>query len=122
MARSKILRKIHIKFKKVDEPHIFTGRKESVVLTYDEFEAIRLSDLSGFYQKDACKMMGVSRATFARILLSGRKKLALALINKAAIALEKGDVVYEKERLKCPIHSYLKREGKFCLCKKGEGK
>jgi hypothetical protein len=48
--------------------------------------------------------------------------LAQALINKAAVTLEKGDVVYEKESLKCPIHSYLKREGKFCLCKKTEGK
>jgi len=47
---------------------------EEVVLTVDEFEAIRLADLEGLYQDRAAEKMNVSRQTFGRIIESGRKK------------------------------------------------
>jgi predicted DNA-binding protein (UPF0251 family) len=53
---------------------------ETLVLTHDELESIRLADINKMYQADAANMMEVSRATFARILTSAREKIALAII------------------------------------------
>lgn len=53
---------------------------EEVILTVDELEAIRLSDLDGMYQAQAAKKMNVSRQTFGRILDTAHRKVAQALI------------------------------------------
>jgi uncharacterized protein len=65
---------------------------EKVVLQLDEFEAIRLADLEGLYHADAAEQMGVSRQTFGRVLESGRKKLAKAVVHGCAILIEGGVV------------------------------
>jgi predicted DNA-binding protein (UPF0251 family) len=54
---------------------------EEVRLTVDEREAIRLSDLLGMSHEEAGHCMGVSRATFGRIIQKGRKTIADALVN-----------------------------------------
>ncbi len=51
---------------------------EEVVMTLDEFEAIRLADLDGLYQEQAAAQMNVSRATFSRIIEAAHRKLAEA--------------------------------------------
>lgn len=58
-----------------------------VTLQKDEFEAIKLHDVSGFDQKKASKKMRVSQPTFARILSSARKKIAKALIGGGEIRI-----------------------------------
>lgn len=65
---------------------------EKVIMTLDEFEALRLSDLEGLYQEGAAARMGVSRATFGRILEAAHKKVALALIEGKALVIEGGPV------------------------------
>lgn len=50
-----------------------------IVLLHEEIEAIHLMDLLGLYQEEAARTMNVSRATFARIIKSARKKISLAL-------------------------------------------
>lgn len=55
------------------------------VLKIDELEAMRFVDIEGMYQEDAAKLMGISRATFGRILTSGRKKVTRALVSRSAI-------------------------------------
>ena len=45
---------------------------EEVILTVDEFEAIRLKDLDGLDQSDAAKRMNISQPTFFRLLNSKR--------------------------------------------------
>ena len=62
--------------------------KESV-LTMPEFEAIRLVDLNEVSQEQAGKQMQISQPTLSRILKSGRKKIADAIINGKAIKIEK---------------------------------
>lgn len=62
-----------------------------VRLTVDEREAIRLADLLGLSHEQAGKKMGVSRATFGRIVQRGRKAIADALINGKAINIEGGN-------------------------------
>jgi predicted DNA-binding protein (UPF0251 family) len=67
---------------------------EEVVLTLDEFEALRLADMEGMYQEQAAGKMNVSRPTFSRIVEQARRKVATALIQGKALRLEGGAVVF----------------------------
>ncbi|WP_457560153.1 DUF134 domain-containing protein [Caminibacter sp.] len=62
---------------------------DTVLLSDDELEAIRLMDLEGLYQEDVANEMGVSRPTISRILANARRKIADAIINGKAIEIEK---------------------------------
>ncbi len=62
------------------------------MLTLDEFEALRLSDLDGLYQEQAAAKMNVSRATFSRIVDEARRKTADALVHGKALRIEGGPV------------------------------
>ncbi len=83
-----------------------------VVLTMDEFEAVRLADLESLYQEDAARKMKISRQTFGNIIKSARGKLADALINGKAIKIE-GGVYTEtgKRRFMCEDCTYQWRVG-----------
>ena len=61
------------------------GRKEHVDLHYEEYEAIKLADYDLMNHQEASRLMGVSRATFARIYESGRRKIARALVETREI-------------------------------------
>lgn len=63
---------------------------EGVILTLDEFEAVRLSCLEGLKQEQAAKMMKISRPTFSRIETSAHRKIADALVNIKAIRIKGG--------------------------------
>ena len=65
-------------------------------------ESIRLKDLVGVDQTEGALSMGMSRATFQRILHSARKKVAKALVEGHSIVFEGGthrvrDRVFECE-------------------------
>ena len=64
---------------------------EEVCLTVDQREAIRLSNLLGMSHEEAGQHMGVSRATFGRIIQRAREAVADALINGKAINVEGGN-------------------------------
>jgi len=73
---------------------------EEVGLTVDQREAIRLSDLLGMSHEEAGRHMGVSRATFGRIIQRARHTVADALINGKAINVEGGNYqLIERARL-----------------------
>jgi predicted DNA-binding protein (UPF0251 family) len=74
-----------------------------VCLTVDEREALRLADLDGLSHEDSGQCMGVSRATFGRILHKARQIVADALINGKAIRVDGGNykMVAEKRRFLC---------------------
>jgi predicted DNA-binding protein (UPF0251 family) len=48
---------------------------EEVVLTVDEFEAIRLKDADGFEQEQCAQQMNISQPTFHRLYQEARKKI-----------------------------------------------
>ena len=75
---------------------------DEVVMTLDEFEAIRLADRDGLYHAEAAVLMDVSRATFGRIVGSARRKLADVLVNGKSLKIE-GPAVYDESsgRLWC---------------------
>jgi len=64
---------------------------EEVILSVDEFEAIRLADLESLYQEQAAEKMKVSRQTFGRIVESAHKKVAEALVQGKALKIEGGE-------------------------------
>ncbi len=71
---------------------------EEVILTLDEYEAVRLADLQGLYQEEAAQKMNISRQTFGNIILSAHHKIADALINGKSLRIEGGYVNDLKER------------------------
>lgn len=75
-----------------------TAILEAVTITVDEFEAVRLADLEGLYQKEAARRMGVSRATFGRIVESAHKKIADVLVNGKALEIKGGEIEVVNQR------------------------
>ncbi len=76
---------------------------EEVILTLDEFEAVRLADFEGLYQEDGARKMDISRQTFGRIIESAHKKISDVLINGKALKIEGGEVsIDEIKRIRCP--------------------
>ena len=68
------------------------GRPDEVELKVDEFEALKLADYQGYDQSEGAQAMGISRASFGRILRSARKVLATAVVEGRAIRIRIGDV------------------------------
>jgi len=93
MARPRNCRRVGL----LPESHYFKPRGiplsllEEVILTVDEFEAVRLADLDGLYQEQAAEKMNVSRQTFGRIIESAHKKVAEALVKGKALKIEGGE-------------------------------
>jgi len=78
---------------------------DEIVLTLDEFEAIRLADLEGLYQEQAAERMIVSRPTFGRILAAAHRKVAEALADGKTLKIEGGTIRMERlrsPRCECP--------------------
>ena len=66
------------------------GSTGDIVLSLDEFEAIRLLDYEGLSQVEAAGKMHVHRSTVSRIATSARKKLTQALVEIKALKIEGG--------------------------------
>ena len=71
---------------------------EVVVLSLDEFEALRLVDFEGLYQERAAEQMNVSRQTIGRILEAARKKVVQVLLEGKALRIEGGEVEMNEMR------------------------
>lgn len=63
---------------------------EEVVLTVEQFEAIRLKDLEGLEQEACAELMHISRPTFQRVLSRAREQVARALVEGKALRIEGG--------------------------------
>jgi predicted DNA-binding protein (UPF0251 family) len=74
---------------------------QSVRLSLEEVESIRLKDLERLEQEVCAQQMRISRPTFHRILESAREKLADALINGKAIQIEGGNYELAQRLFRC---------------------
>ena len=93
------------------------SRLETLPLTLDGLEALRLADLDGLYQEEAAGRMEVSRATFARVLAEARRIVAEALVHGKALEIGGGTVETRRERnWPCPVHGGPRRRGRGCRC------
>ncbi len=76
---------------------------DEVVMSLDEFEAMRLADLDGLYQEEAAQRMNVSRPTFGRIIEAAHQKVADAIVHGKALRIEGGPVSVAGHRC-CRMH------------------
>lgn len=82
---------------------------DEIELAHDELEAIRLADLNGLFQEDAAVKMLVSRATFGRIIIRARQKIADAIINGKAIRISENLPQSIKDKSKQPCSNCGRR-------------
>jgi len=66
---------------------------EEILITIDEFEALRLADFEGLSQRNASLAMKISQPTFNRVLSSARHKVASGLVQGHVLRIEGGRYV-----------------------------
>ena len=91
---------------------------DTVVLTVDEYEAIRLTDLEGMTQEECAAQMAVSRASICSTLDSARRKLADMVVNGKRLKIAGGSVVI-CGRDGC--HGHRGGRGRCCECHPKQG-
>jgi predicted DNA-binding protein (UPF0251 family) len=96
------------RIRKVNNPPHFKGFRpiglsdeHPILLNYEEYEAIRLSDFEFLSQVEASGLMGVSRSTFTRIYESARRKVAQAFVLGRPILFEGGKVYFDSDWYLC---------------------
>lgn len=68
-----------------------TTYDSDVVMTVEEYEAIRLLDLEGLTQEEAAEQMSVARTTVQRMYANARRKIAEVLFEGVGLRIEGGD-------------------------------
>lgn len=97
------------RIRRVTNPPHFKGFKPigilnggaPIIVNFEEYEAIRLSDYDLHGQVAAAAIMGVSRPTFARIYESARRKIAQAFIEGRSIVFEGGKFYLDSSWYAC---------------------
>ncbi len=89
MARPRKCRKV-CSLPPISEFHPIGNPQKTIVLTVDEYEAIRLIDKEGFSQEKCAGYMQVARTTIQQIYNVARNKLACALVDGLGIRIEGG--------------------------------
>ena len=100
----------------VHEPPIFTEFKpagvpatglKQVLLTLDEFEAMRLADFLGMSHEEAAEEMGISRSTFSRLIEKSRKKIAEFIFQGRLLTIDGGNIHFRKNIIQCSDCGYM---------------
>ncbi|QZE15700.1 DUF134 domain-containing protein [Halosquirtibacter laminarini] len=68
---------------------------------YEEYEALKLADYDLLNHAEAAELMGISRATFARIYESARRKLARAFVETKDIRMIYGSAQMDEDWYIC---------------------
>ncbi|MGN0906438.1 MAG: DUF134 domain-containing protein [Bullifex sp.] len=68
--------------------------REPVVMTLDEFEALKLIDFMDMSQEEAALKMRVSRQSIQLILASARKKTASSLVDGRPLVIRGGNICF----------------------------
>lgn len=75
--------------------------KDFIELFYEEYEALKLADYDLLNHKEASRLMGVSRPTFARIYEGARRKIAKALVETKELKTVYGNAWMDKNWFLC---------------------
>lgn len=95
---------------------------ETVTLTVDEYETIRLIDLEGLSQEECGAYMQIARTTVQQIYNIARRKIALALVNGYVLKIEGGNYMLCREHSPGCSHGECIRHCRSCRtdCSKQE--
>mgnify|MGYP000446600990 CR=1 FL=1 len=74
---------------------------ESVVMSIEEYEALRLADYENLTQEEAAKKMNISRPTFTRLYDKARKNVAKAFVEGKTILIRGGTFVAGEYWYRC---------------------
>jgi predicted DNA-binding protein (UPF0251 family)/predicted Fe-Mo cluster-binding NifX family protein len=74
------------------------SRIETITLSLDEFETIRLLDHEGLNQKECAARMGVARTTVTSMYESARKKLISTIVEGKRLCIAGGNIKIDRER------------------------
>lgn len=74
---------------------------ESVELTVDEFEAIRLADYQQMEHQQAADEMNISRPTFTRLIEKARQKMAQVIIEGKELVIMGGNIDFVHTLQEC---------------------
>ncbi len=94
----------------VHEPPLFSEFKpvgvrghelNQILLTLDEFEALRLADQLGYTHEAAAEEMEISRSTFTRLIEKARKKIADFIIHGRLLTIEGGSIHFRNNIIRC---------------------
>jgi len=115
--RSKMMRKVlnppTIKGFKPYGPDVVELNTLPVILLFEEYEALRLSDYDHLNHHQASVAMCISRPTFTRVYASALRKIAQAFVEARPISIEGGKVYYDSEWFECAnCHSYFNHPDK----------
>ena len=103
MPRPKIHRRVH-------QPPIMKGYKpfgipactlESIKLTFEEYESIRLVSYEMHSQEEAAELMQVSRPTLTRIYNQAIHNIAKAFAEGKGIEIEGGNYKFDSDWYRC---------------------
>jgi predicted DNA-binding protein (UPF0251 family) len=100
----------------VHEPPLFSEFKpigvrgrdlKQIVMTLDEFEALRLADQLGFSHAMAAEEMEISRSTFTRLIEKARKKITDFIVHGRLLTIEGGTVHFRVNIIQCQECKHL---------------
>lgn len=75
--------------------------KENVVISSDEFEAIKLVDYENMHHAQAAKILGISRPTFSRLYEKVRYKISKSLVERKELKIVEGYSIKDDKWFKC---------------------
>lgn len=103
MPRRKMQRMVH-------RPPLYTEFKpvgvrrlslDSIELSIDEYEAVRLADHIGMNHTESSEEMEISRSTFTRLIENARKKIADLIIEGKHLKIDGGNIHFRGNIIKC---------------------
>ena len=71
---------------------------DTIMLSLDEYETIRLLDYDGLNQVECANRMGVARTTVTAMYESARRKLVSAIIEGKRLRIAGGNIELDRER------------------------
>lgn len=79
----------------------YSTKSESIQLSLEEYESIRLIDYENLSQEQASTYMKISRPTLTRIYEAARKKLGTAIVEANQILIEGGNYIFKENWYEC---------------------
>ncbi|NVO02653.1 MAG: DUF134 domain-containing protein [Bacteroidetes bacterium] len=76
-------------------------KTETLKITYEEYESIRLVNYEMLSQDNAAEQMAVSRPTLTRIYNKALKTIAKAFVEGKAIEIDGGNFQFDQEWFRC---------------------